>query len=78
MQLQWCSSYAFSQSGDLSGGCATAGPHFNPANKTHGAPTDSQRHVGDLGNVQSNEEGFVLLDFQDSLISLNGPNSIIG
>ena len=66
------------QSGDLSGGCATAGPHFNPANKTHGAPTDSERHVGDLGNVQSNEEGFVLLDFQDSLISLNGPNSIIG
>ncbi|KAH6907982.1 Cu/Zn superoxide dismutase [Coprinopsis sp. MPI-PUGE-AT-0042] len=66
------------QSGDLSGGCATAGPHFNPGNKTHGAPEDKVRHVGDLGNVQSNAEGTVILDFKDSWISLNGPNSIIG
>ncbi|KAH6911421.1 superoxide dismutase [Coprinopsis sp. MPI-PUGE-AT-0042] len=44
------------------GGCATAGPHFNPGNKTH------VRH--------SNAEGTVILNFKDSWISLNGPNSL--
>lgn len=32
-------------SGDISKGCASAGPHFNPYNRTHGAPSDSERHV---------------------------------
>ncbi|VDM72463.1 unnamed protein product [Strongylus vulgaris] len=37
--------------GDLGNGCLAAGPHFNPSNMTHGAPNDSVRHVGDLGNI---------------------------
>ncbi|KAJ2923332.1 hypothetical protein H1R20_g13766, partial [Candolleomyces eurysporus] len=64
--------------GDTTNGCASAGPHFNPFNKTHGAPTSKTRHVGDLGNVQTDAEGVALLDFEDSLISLNGPTSIVG
>ncbi|KAJ2919605.1 hypothetical protein MD484_g783, partial [Candolleomyces efflorescens] len=64
--------------GDTTNGCASAGPHFNPFNRTHGAPTSKTRHVGDLGNVQTDAGGVALLDFEDSVISLNGPTSIIG
>ncbi|KAG1872506.1 superoxide dismutase, partial [Suillus subalutaceus] len=43
--------------GDLSDGCMSTGSHFNPYDKTHGAPSDSVRHVGDLGNIKSDEYG---------------------
>jgi len=65
------------QSGDLSKGCATAGPHFNPYNRTHGAPSDAERHVGDLGNIGAHD-GVAHIQGADNLISLNGPNSIVG
>ncbi|KAI0662092.1 superoxide dismutase [Cubamyces menziesii] len=65
-------------SGDLSNGCISAGPHFNPFGRTHGAPTDTNRHVGDLGNIESDSAGVATFSFEDHLISLNGPLSIIG
>ncbi|KAF8645187.1 hypothetical protein AX16_008014 [Volvariella volvacea WC 439] len=64
--------------GDLVGGCASAGPHFNPFNRTHGDRLSSTRHVGDLGNVFSDENGIATFTFDDYYISLNGPLSIIG
>eukprot|EP00735_Rhodelphis_limneticus_P008942 TRINITY_DN2407_c0_g1::TRINITY_DN2407_c0_g1_i1::g.9013::m.9013 TRINITY_DN2407_c0_g1::TRINITY_DN2407_c0_g1_i1::g.9013 ORF type:complete len:164 (-),score=50.15,sp/O73872/SODC_DANRE/61.84/1e-60,Sod_Cu/PF00080.15/7.5e-48 TRINITY_DN2407_c0_g1_i1:413-874(-) len=64
--------------GDLTNGCISAGPHFNPDNKSHGAPTDTERHVGDLGNIQADAEGNVKYTLQDSLIKLTGPRSIVG
>lgn len=67
-----------SELGDLSGGCLSTGAHFNPFNKFHGAPTDSTRHVGDLGNIASDEHGVATFSFTDDVISLNGPKSIIG
>ncbi|KAF7298978.1 Superoxide dismutase [Mycena indigotica] len=66
------------QSGDLSGGCLSAGPHFNPFGKTHGAPSDFQRHVGDLGNIKSDEFGVATFSIEDTLIALNGPLSVLG
>ncbi|KAH9841658.1 superoxide dismutase [Rhodofomes roseus] len=64
--------------GDLSSGCASAGSHFNPLGQTHGAPTDASRHIGDLGNIQSDAQGEAKFTIEDSLVSLNGPLSVVG
>lgn len=56
----------------------SAGGHYNPYNMEHGAPTDSLRHVGDMGNLPVGSEGNGTLDYLDTVIELNGPNSIIG
>ncbi|KAE8621642.1 hypothetical protein XENTR_v10004905 [Xenopus tropicalis] len=63
--------------GDNTNGCISAGPHFNPESKTHGAPEDAVRHVGDLGNVTA-KDGVAEFKLTDSLISLKGNHSIIG
>ena len=52
--------------------CTTSGPHFNPLNKTHGAPTDTERHVGDLGNFQTDASGNANFQVQDSIVTLFG------
>lgn len=59
-------------------GCTSAGPHFNPHGKEHGAPTDADRHAGDLGNVEAGADGVAKILISDKQISLTGPNSIIG
>ncbi|KAJ7688802.1 superoxide dismutase, partial [Mycena olivaceomarginata] len=43
-----------------------------------GAPSDTERHVGDLGNIKTDADGTASFEFEDSLISLNGPLSIVG
>uniref|UniRef100_UPI001EAF4FDC superoxide dismutase [Cu-Zn]-like n=1 Tax=Oncorhynchus gorbuscha TaxID=8017 RepID=UPI001EAF4FDC len=64
--------------GDNTNGCMSAGPHFNPHNKTHGGPTDAVRHVGDLGNVTAGADNVAKINIQDKMLTLTGPNSIIG
>lgn len=64
--------------GDNTNGCTSAGPHFNPFNMTHGAPTDAVRHVGDMGNVATDAAGLAKGTMTDSLIKLLGPTSVIG
>ena len=66
------------QYGDLSNGCLTAGPHYNPHKMTHGGPDDMIRHVGDMGNVQADDEGNGVFELEDRLINLHGPFSVIG
>jgi Cu-Zn family superoxide dismutase len=64
--------------GNLSGGCASAGPHWNPLGATHGARADTVRHAGDLGNILADAHGVAEFEFEDVVLSLNGPLSIIG
>eukprot|EP01136_Pigoraptor_vietnamica_P006926 Opistho-1_new@40484 len=64
--------------GDNTNGCTSAGPHFNPFGKTHGAPSDEVRHVGDLGNVTAGQDGVATFKLSDHLVSLSGQTSVIG
>ncbi|KAL7266078.1 Superoxide dismutase [Cu-Zn] [Rhizina undulata] len=64
--------------GDNTNGCTSAGPHFNPYKKEHGAPEDENRHVGDLGNIQTDAAGNAKGTITDPLIKLIGPESILG
>ncbi|KAI5099854.1 superoxide dismutase [Cu-Zn], partial [Silurus meridionalis] len=64
--------------GDNTNGCISAGPHYNPFNKTHGGPDDENRHVGDLGNVTAGSDGVAHISIVDKHLSLTGAYSIIG
>ncbi|CEP02389.1 hypothetical protein PBRA_008973 [Plasmodiophora brassicae] len=64
--------------GDLSQGCSSTGGHFNPMKMAHGAPTASERHFGDLGNIVANEDGVATVSITDSMVTLIGDNSVIG
>ncbi|XP_006628266.1 superoxide dismutase [Cu-Zn] [Lepisosteus oculatus] len=64
--------------GDNTNGCVSAGPHYNPHNKTHGGPRDENRHVGDLGNVTAGEDKVANINIEDKHITLTGQFSIIG
>merc|ERR1711920_888844 len=59
-------------------GCNSAGPHYNPHKKTHGAPGDEERHVGDLGNIEPDASGVAKGEIVDKLIKLEGEFSVIG
>ena len=64
--------------GNLSNGCLTAGPHYNPHGTTHGGPFSTVRHVGDLGNVFTDSKGNGTYDHWDHLVVLSGQYSVIG
>jgi Cu-Zn family superoxide dismutase len=55
-----------------------AGGHFNPTGMPHAGPDDAKRHVGDLGNIKADESGKATYKRVDKMITLSGPNSVIG
>ena len=57
---------------------SSAGDHFNPTNKPHGAADSRDRHVGDMGNIEADSSGVAKLNYLDHILSLVGPKSIIG
>jgi len=63
---------------DFSDGCMSAGPHYNPFGKTHGAPGDEERHVGDLGNIEPDASGVAKGTITDRLVKLEGDRTVIG
>ncbi|EXA32118.1 Cu/Zn superoxide dismutase [Fusarium oxysporum f. sp. pisi HDV247] len=64
--------------GDNTNGCTSAGLHFNPFGRTHGSPSHHERHVGDLGNFQTDSRGTSIGTMTDHLVKLIGPESVIG
>ena len=57
---------------------SSAGSHFNPMAKSHGAPMDAMRHEGDMGNIEADDSGKAHMEYIDKNISLEGMISIIG
>lgn len=67
------------ENGDCSApDASSAGGHFAPEGSPHGAPSDSARHVGDLGNLEVGQDSMATYTRVDSVIALSGPNSIVG
>ncbi|XP_015899366.1 superoxide dismutase [Cu-Zn] 2 isoform X2 [Ziziphus jujuba] len=64
--------------GDTTNGCNSTGPHFNPLKMNHGAPSDKERHAGDLGNIFAGSDGVAEISISDRQIPLSGPHSILG
>jgi superoxide dismutase, Cu-Zn family len=61
--------------------CMDSGGHFNPHNKNHGyyLLDGDNRHAGDLiNNIVSDRSGNVNITFDDNLVNLSGPYSVIG
>jgi superoxide dismutase, Cu-Zn family len=56
----------------------SAGGHFNPTDQDHGGPMDDERHIGDMGNLEANEDGVAEYEYLDDKIELGGANSVIG
>ena len=50
----------------------------NPFSKTHGAPSDTERHVGDLGNYKTDEQGNAKGSITDYQVKLIGEQSVLG
>lgn len=56
----------------------SAGGHFNPMHKQHGAPDAMERHSGDLGNLEADASGKAHLEWKDKMLKLSGTDSILG
>jgi Cu-Zn family superoxide dismutase len=64
------------EKGDLSAPDLTsAGAHFNPGGHKHGGPTGSQRHGGDLGNLEADGSGKASYDAVIEGITIDDPTT---
>ena len=58
---------------------ASAGGHYNPENHPHALPESENRHAGDLGNLQADDQGKAHYEITVDNISIAGTkNPIIG
>ncbi|KAI8994844.1 superoxide dismutase 2 [Pilobolus umbonatus] len=64
--------------GDLTNGCISLGPHYNPHNMTHSGPFDEVKHVGDFGNLEAGSNGIGILELSVDSVKLSGTDSVIG
>ena len=68
------------QYGDCSAPDAiSAGGHYNPEGHQHGLPETENRHAGDLGNIQADDQGKAHYEITVTNISVSGSkNPIVG
>jgi len=64
--------------GSTDNGCKAAKGHFNPFGMDHGAPSDDVRHVGDLGNIDSDAQQLANINIKDGVIKFAGDANILG
>ena len=59
---------------------ASAGEHFTPTGRRHGLPTESERHLGDLGNIEVLPDGTGTSDIlvRGATLRQGDPNSFLG
>eukprot|EP00096_Caligus_rogercresseyi_P016610 TRINITY_DN933_c0_g1_i7.p1 TRINITY_DN933_c0_g1~~TRINITY_DN933_c0_g1_i7.p1 ORF type:complete len:433 (+),score=120.62 TRINITY_DN933_c0_g1_i7:227-1525(+) len=61
--------------------CSDLGPHFNPLDGSHGSASSEDRHAGDLGNIEVNEEGVgeinISLPLESSLFGDDDESSVL-
>ena len=62
--------------GDMSDGCKSMGGHYNPDGVDHGDSDNG--HVGDLGNIEANEDGVASVKIIAGRVELLGDRSVIG
>jgi superoxide dismutase, Cu-Zn family len=55
----------------------SAGAHFDPTENPHGEPSP-QHHMGDLGNIEADQNGEAHLELTLGHLEMQGENSIIG
>lgn len=67
------------ETGDCSAADASsAGGHFNPGEKEHGAPSSAMHHAGDLGNINANASGTGSMSIAVDGLTLQGKTGVIG
>lgn len=58
---------------------ASAGEHFNPDGKKHGAPDAEEHHAGDFGNLTAGKDGKATKTITMKGVTLgDGANSLVG
>ena len=62
--------------GDMSDGCKSMGGHYNPDDVNHGDLNEG--HVGDLGNIEADENGKADFSIKAHRVDLIGDRSVVG
>ncbi len=56
----------------------SAGGHWNPTDEPHAGPQTAERHLGDMGNLETDEAGNAQMSLLISRARLEGDRSLLG
>ena len=55
----------------------STGGHFNPEANDHAGPDADKRHVGDLGNIEADDNGHGMYKNVDKVVQIHGQHTIL-